>query len=336
MYSIRKISIKGDFFDCQLHRGYLYLWDMDGMLSVYSWQNILNELEVVRRSIINIKRLDAVREGLPVFVPGGLFPTDTAFIDGYLYTATESGLYRGSAINGTYRKSKYFTSSRPQKIWDYVPLSLAVNYRRGQMAISTGEEGLYELNHSSIKTTGLKKKVKKVGIYTVSPKNIIRSRYVKDSIFSSDVSQKRHIFEFKIKKEGAGYSRQYVHEYGMDDNMLEKALSFSGDRTFSSLSRVTSQGLELYPLYRNQKKLRKKPIVKLSKTKHKLLSVESVSSGNVVETDKGLLVLLKNNESFEVSQLVTRWRWFYRTPNQSLFFVILEDKLEIFVINREL
>lgn len=334
MFSIKKMSIKGDFFDCQFHRGYLYLWDMDGILSVYNWQKYLALFDVNRKVDICIKHLEPIMEGYPVLVPGGLFPTDTAFIDGYLYTATESGLYRGSAINGAYRRSKYFTSSRPHKVWDYIPISLDVNNKRGLMAISTGEEGLYELNHSSIKTVGLKKKEKKIGIYTVSPKNIIRSRYVKNSILSSDVSQNKILFEFSVKKGTSGSMRQYIKEYNMYDSLYEKALSFAGDRTFSNISQVTSRGLELYPLYRNQKKLRKEPIVMLTKTTYKLLSVEPVSIGNVIETDKGLLVLLKDNKCFEVNQLVTRWRWFDPDQKQSLFFAVLEDKLDIFKIDR--
>lgn len=37
-----KITIFGDFWDCQLYRGRLYLWLVDGSLKTYDWDEILN------------------------------------------------------------------------------------------------------------------------------------------------------------------------------------------------------------------------------------------------------------------------------------------------------
>ena len=37
-----KITIWGDFWDCQIYMGRLYLWKLDGALCVYNWDDILN------------------------------------------------------------------------------------------------------------------------------------------------------------------------------------------------------------------------------------------------------------------------------------------------------
>lgn len=39
-----KITIFGDFWDCQIYRGRLYLWKMDGKLLVYDWDNFIDSL----------------------------------------------------------------------------------------------------------------------------------------------------------------------------------------------------------------------------------------------------------------------------------------------------
>ena len=39
-----KISIKGDYYDCQIYRGRLYLWDFNGTLKVYDWKSIVQSL----------------------------------------------------------------------------------------------------------------------------------------------------------------------------------------------------------------------------------------------------------------------------------------------------
>ena len=36
-----KITLKGDFYDCQIYRGRLYLWTFDGALKVYDWNELV-------------------------------------------------------------------------------------------------------------------------------------------------------------------------------------------------------------------------------------------------------------------------------------------------------
>ena len=36
-----KITIKGDYYDCQIYRGRLYLWTFNGDLKVYNWNDIV-------------------------------------------------------------------------------------------------------------------------------------------------------------------------------------------------------------------------------------------------------------------------------------------------------
>ena len=39
-----KITILGDYFDCQIYRGRLYLWTFDGELKVYYWNELVRSL----------------------------------------------------------------------------------------------------------------------------------------------------------------------------------------------------------------------------------------------------------------------------------------------------
>ena len=40
-----KITILGDFFDCQIYRGRLYLWTLSGDIYTYDWNGIIGSLE---------------------------------------------------------------------------------------------------------------------------------------------------------------------------------------------------------------------------------------------------------------------------------------------------
>lgn len=329
-------KIKGDFFDCQLYKGYLYLWDMDGVLSVYDWRAIKHTMEQVPGVVTmqgSIKAFQRFRKGLPVGVIGGLFPTDTAFVGGYLYTAVETGLYRGSAITDAYRQSRFFTSSRPQRVWECPPLSLTANYNGKQLAISTGEEGLFEINLSkNVKTIGLRKI--QGNIYTVSAQKAIRSRYVKKgSIYSTDENLNKHFHEFAISRQNNGISvRTYIKDYDFGSIMDGKWAAIAGTESFSSISRITKNGVEVYPVYRSQRSIRKDPLMELEGTKRKLMAVEPVEFGNIIEYENGLqLRNRRGQEIIKINTPITRWRWL-QDGGKKLLVVVLEDYLELYEI----
>lgn len=37
-----KITLRGDYYDCQIYRGRLYLWTFDGTLKVYNWNDLVH------------------------------------------------------------------------------------------------------------------------------------------------------------------------------------------------------------------------------------------------------------------------------------------------------
>ena len=329
-------KIKGDFFDCQLYKGYLYLWDMSGILSVYDWGAIKHTMGLVPNATGmhgSIKAFQRFRMGKPVDVIGGMFPTDTAFVGGYLYTAVETGLYRGSAIMDAYRKSRFFTSSRPQRVWDCPPLSLTANYNGMQLAISTGEEGLFEINLSKdVQTKGLKKV--QGNLYTVSKQKAIRSRYVKKgSIYSTDENLHKYFHEFTLSRLNNGAAvRTFIRDYDFDSIMEGKWTAIAGTGSLSSISRITEKGVEVYPVYRNQRSIRKDPMLEFRGTKRNLIAVEPVEVGNIIEYENGLQLRdRKGQEVIKVNTPVTRWRWL-SDGDKKLLIVVLEDYLEIYEI----
>lgn len=50
-----KISIEGDFWDCQIYKGFLYLWSMDGTLTVLRWEDLIEDCLKKTNSSIAIK-----------------------------------------------------------------------------------------------------------------------------------------------------------------------------------------------------------------------------------------------------------------------------------------
>ena len=178
------LSIPGDFWDVQIYRGRLYLWHYDGRLSVYDWERLI-ELAYPKASrslavkaawlqgnslyhpdVLAVfddpgfrKVLDAnfaeLRAEAPVITPkllsGALYgeqdnpvselPTDTVIFNNRLYLVTYGGLWSATAHRNNRR---YPVSSRPKKHWDAQVYSASAS--RGRMALSAGDDGLFELD----------------------------------------------------------------------------------------------------------------------------------------------------------------------------------------------
>lgn len=335
---MKKYQIRGDFFDCQIHRGYLYIWDMEGMLSLYDWNAIKRTMELAGPRANGmygaIKAFERFRKGMPVEVVGGMFPTDTAFVGSYLYTAVENGLYRGQAVIDSYRRSKYFTSSKPNRVWECPPLSLTANYNGMQLAVSAGEDGLYEVNISKdIKTKGLRMVGK--SIFEVSRKSAIRSRYVKNSsIYSTDENLGKSLHEFRLSRNNRGVKeRIYTRDYDFSTIVNQgKWEEIAGTKGFSCISRITKKGLEVYPLYKSQKTISSKPRIEMVGTKRKLVAVEPVSVGKIVEYENGLQLRSRSGEEMiKINTPVTRWRWL-NIGGQNVLVVVLDSCMEIYEV----
>ena len=194
-----KISIIGDFIDSQIYRGRLYLWTLDGTLCTYNWNNIVDslynddkeklaytftfkdghylykhslteifkdadfrELLLRKMGVVALKTHVIRPNQLKQFliqeqdVPGRELPTDTEIYNSKLYFINDQGLFQSAA----HRKTGKPVSSKPLKLWDCKLLSIRAN-RFPQIALSAGEEGLYELDASESDSFKFKQQVEK-------------------------------------------------------------------------------------------------------------------------------------------------------------------------------
>lgn len=177
-----KITITGDFWDCQIYRGRLYLWSLDGGLKIYDWHELIDSIvdseknylatscaflkgnylyghhdifedsdfkkllfkkfQIIEKLQFQISIKDAAK-----FLIG---EQDNPFKD--LPTDTEISSNKLFAItdDGFWsttahrgKSARYPVSSRPIKLWDNRLLSITAN-RYATIALSSGEEGLFQ------------------------------------------------------------------------------------------------------------------------------------------------------------------------------------------------
>jgi hypothetical protein len=216
-----KIVIPGNFWDVQIYRDRLYLWDMEGSLSTYNWeeslealftQNQENKLPILCafsqgdylygekfklifedadfKELLSNKftRLSSIFE-INLELRGQQnnpfreLHTDSEIYDNKLYAITDTGLWStGAHKSGTGNP----VSSRPKKVWDCNLQSIRAHSNR--LALSGGSDGLFEfrINGDDIYQSGFSKIDS--NITQLSNRHSLYSTWAFSSIFNtSDV-----------------------------------------------------------------------------------------------------------------------------------------------------
>ncbi len=382
------IVIKGDYFDCQIYRGRLYLWCFNGDLEVYDWTKIVHSfikretdkiamtfsfldgnylyksslIELFRDSDFKkllLKKFDKVsnksfelsKRALGNCLlgtqdtPSGILPTDTEIYGNQLYFINEKGLYRGAAHREL--ANKYLVSSRPKKLWDCNLLSIKAN-KYPQLALSAGDEGLFELNMANNQPSNLNSVERAAPIFHLSSNHSSFSNYTYLDIYNSSLVHHSYLAQFKWNsiENNAGpprFSRDY-------DGELNDQLIFRNGQDNHSISwgvddkiyKPTDNGFEIVKYNRNakvedgQEKFQKLDSVTLRSWKGGIIGGGSAYFGVIVECDNALVVILSNGDIKTIPGPITRWRVYPRSLNyENHLHVILEDRVEIHSFNHD-
>jgi len=230
-----RITILGDYLDCQIYRGRLYLWTFDGSLKVYNWDKLVNSLSRKEGDLITLKFsfLDGnylyKTEVIKLFkdeefksllirkfleVSKQTFELSTKKIEKFLIgeqdtpnkiLPTDTEIYnnklyfvteKGLFASSAHRTTmKYPVSTRPQKLWDCNLLSIKAN-KYPQLALSGGSEGLFELNLSKFEDDYLETKEPS----QISKGHSSFANYTYWSIYNSSLIDKSYLALYRLNK----------------------------------------------------------------------------------------------------------------------------------------
>jgi len=382
-----KITIKGDYYDCQIYRGRLYLWTFDGDLKVYNWNKLIHSLikketdkiamtfcfldgnYLYKSSLIelfkdndfkklllrkfqrieknnfqlNEKELDQYIWGEQK-TPTGILPTDTEIYSNKLYFITEKGLFSGSAHRK--KSEKFPVSSRPSKLWDCNLLSIKAN-KYPQIALSGGDEGLYELNMANNQSSNLKRVENKSPIFQISSNHSSFSNYSYLNIYNTSLIENSFLAMFKWNIIKDIDKKKTLRDF--DTNIIDSQLFKSReDKHYISwgiedkIYRAKERGFEIirYNNFANEEKgedrFTKLKSMNFDAWKGKIINGGTAYFGNIVECENALVVIQSNGEVLNIPGQITRWRVYPRSLNyENHLHVILDDRIEIYSFNHD-
>lgn len=259
-----KITIQGSYLDCQLYRGWLYLWTFDGRLCVYDWERLIDSFNVLENEKLALKYsfkegsylyrhnvLDIFQDNefknllvekfnnlneytfvisehkLQQFLIGEM---DTLSLSLPIDTEIYNSILYYATDKGLFKTNAHKTegnpvSSKPIKLWDARILSLKAN-SFPRMAISAGDDGLFEMSMSKEELNLFNLMAVERNISKISDKHSSFSNYSNLSIYSSSLSSKSYLALFAWE-ECAENTRKYKRVYS---KILDSSLIFGDER----------------------------------------------------------------------------------------------------------
>lgn len=256
-----KLSIMGDYWDVQIYRGRLYLWEMNGRVSVYSWDGVVEKvaqqaesqlaatiafgrgdllytelsehgefvewaselLEGLGRQEFNLNRKDMQ----PFLLheqenPFRDLPIDTDIFDSTLYGLCDSGLW-SATVHRPYLKQAI--SSRPRKISDAKAYS--VRAKSGRLALAAGSDGLLEVDIGREQLWEEGEHGGQIadlgqGTYQVSARHCSQAEWAFSSIYCSSHETGGYLVGFNWRKPDA---EELDVELNIDDDQFEQTIA---------------------------------------------------------------------------------------------------------------
>jgi len=384
-----KLTIQGDYYDCQIYRGRLYLWTFDGDLKVYDWNELVESLikkdtdkialtfsfqdghYLYKSSLIEIfedidfrnlliKKFKNIENGKYHFTekqlekflfgeqetPTGILPTDTEIYSNKLYFITEKGLFSGSAHRA--KSDKYPVSSRPSKFWDCNLLSIKAN-KYPQLALSGGDEGLFELN---LLDDNLPENLDRVEnykpIFQISKKHSSFSNYSYLNIYNSSLIDESFLSMFKWNTfKDRGDNERYRRDYDKTISAKEIFKNNSNTKHLSwgiedKIYRAKNGGFEVIKYInsanpeKGEEKFKRLHDINLQSWKGKVINGGTAHFGNIIECENALVIAQSDGNTFTIPGPITRWRVYPRSLNyENHLHVILDDRIEIYSFHHD-
>ena len=212
-----KIVIHGDWFDCQVIRDRIFLWDTYGCLRVLDIRQRVYDLIKEHGYQINVSiHKDALDKFVisTLRIKGGIYPVDSAYMGDHLYTATETGLYRRYLQEGN--NIAEMPKGLVRKLIDIRFLELTA--KSDMIAMAGASEGLFELyNPRKYRITKSGHEINEVGkgIYSVIRTYTKAAWYDKHDIISvnQEGNQYRSRFNTNTKPDASGkILRNYIKQ----------------------------------------------------------------------------------------------------------------------------
>jgi len=216
------------------------------------------------------------------------------------------------------------------------------------LALSGGDEGLFELNMATSKPSNLERVEKRSPIFQISNSHSSFSNYSYLNIYNTSLVENSFLamFKWNITKD-KNQNEKPLRDYDTEisDHQIFNVKNkhhFVSWGIEDKLYKATEGGFEIikYNNYANEEKGEKKferlKTVDLDAWKGQIINGGTAYFGNIVECENALVVIQSDGKILTIPGPITRWRVYPRSMNyENHLHVILDDRIEIYSFNHD-
>lgn len=363
-----KITISGRYWDSYLYSGSLFLVQRDGGLTVVNWDSFIDSIPIdddlamplecafkrsdylynseVNKILIDREIKEVVVDKFERLSLKGFYferlnsvvgtrdnpfshpNSDLTIYKNKMYVSSQSGLYSARFD----KKLRYRYSRNVEKLWDCPTLAISALY--STLAISTGDEGLFEIplyDHFAVQDT----------IRPTLSRNSISCNWNYWSIYSSSHLCGGSLISYcknPVEENSFGYAsrefdkiineRELFNEDGYSWGLRDKiCLAKNGEVHIIKYSPSNTDPDEI---------LQDLGVVRLEEWKGKVIDGGISLYGVIIECENAIVVVPTNGSPFTISGEAIRWRTFPRSKHyENQLHVIFDDRLEIYSFNHD-
>lgn len=326
---MERLSIIGDFFDCQLYGGRLYLWTFNGSLQVYNYKAIIREwVRMYHGGLTSHCVLYENGESHMSIGPEMLqrcllyerdylaneFPTGTEVLSSGLYESNAKGLFTCKVP----LFSRHINQAPVEKLSD-IPLVYVSGAQRRGLACAAGSDGLFWLQSVS----------KRGELVQISNQQTIKANFCSPGIYADSSVGESYLL---VKDDGRYDS--IIRATELYPRACGSQITWCWDDNFFM---AEDHMLKVYKFISSVRPMNLEGEIQFFYWKGDFVSAGSSQCGTVVELDNAVCLFedwAKEEGHTTIMGPVTRWRMYPRSKEfSSHVHIIFDERLDIVVMN---
>lgn len=350
------IKIEGEFWDYLIKYNELIVWTFDGKIEIYDWKRFIVDLSAKNNNykileLFQIESIDKMKNRSKYFklVDYDVPLYEDIQIDiskdelkNYLKKEFELPFHDLVISIDSYKNSVFINTddglyvvdtlsyNDKQKIWDSSLYDIRVG-TYGRLALSAGDEGVYEYNASEeLLPNSLDGREVDKNIYLLSNKHSNSVNWIDNCIYSTSAIEDAFIAQLNSKIEENNYIDKIIEESNIFKSYRRKTHEISWANN-NKLYRVFNYNkLEIVTFTRDKKQNLSftSRFVEFMAWKGKIISGASAKFGTVVECENALVIIYNEEEFLNIRGDIIRWKIYDRYHRyNNILGIIFEDSI---------
>ncbi len=349
------IKIEGEFWDYLIKYNELILWTFDGKIEVYDWERFILDLSRKKNNykiyeMYQSKSVDRLNNEVQYFSLENYYaPFEDIQIEiakyeleNYLKKVFEIPFHDLVISMDSYRNKVFVNTddglyildmlnyNAKQKIWDSPLYDIRVG-KQGRLALSAGDEGVYEYNTSEeLLCNSIEIREIDRNIYLLSKKHSNTVNWINNYIYSTSAIEDAFIAQSKSKMEITNYLDRITEESKIFKSYKKQVHEISWANNDKLYRVYDNNKLEIVTINREITKNSSftSRFVEFMAWKGNIIAGASAKFGTVVECENALVILFNEKDFLNIAGEIIRWKIYDKNHRyNNILGIIFEDSI---------